>query len=670
MRTRNPNNTRSRRTTEGATSPRTAGSRGITFRDGITEAHPVRDLLVIGGVVTDNDDGTAILTIGDGDPGSSTPAVNTPITAALSNPPTQAELETAIGSAAGEAVGQSYVVTDDDTGRVYAVWSDGSRFDFVPIVSGSGSSSILSAATGSSNSLQGSATAAEYYNGYTYIAYMTAASDIAVRAWNHATATITAEVLVHNDISTDDNSAIPPPDSHDVPTLLVDPVDHKLMIFYSGHDGPALYMSVSDTSLDTDPDMSDGFTERDLDTELGSTSTGYTYTQCAALGNTIVIVFRSVVGTGGIHANAEWAFSTAAAGTRTFAAQTTLGKEPSHGMYLMMSQTGASRLDFIASSKSAFDEAGGSLFHFYMLDDGSVFDSTDTEITASLPLDTSDMTAVWTSNGTQRGWLGHVALGSDGIYRALLVEIETVSPLDARYVYSVLTGAWGSDEIVGTGSGAAFFSGVFEPGTANAVWLVKDDASTTEVFRYTTLDYGVTWTAQQITDASAEDNDTLIPVRNANPDLKVLWVLGSHAGNEVVDGDIWGAGVVSVEGLDAQRVVVIDDTALAEAIFRRTSGGDWQISRDLGSTWEDLGGGSPLTTKGDIHGFDTDDARIPAGADGTVLTADSGAALGVSWQTPSSGGAHYLVIASSHSTPLIFGDLVQASAGDDLIYTS
>ncbi len=36
----------------------------------------------------------------------------------------------------------------------------------------------------------------------------------------------------------------------------------------------------------------------------------------------------------------------------------------------------------------------------------------------------------------------------------------------------------------------------------------------------------------------------------------------------------------------------------------------------------------------------------------------------------SAGAAHYLVIASSHSTPLIFGDLVQTSAGDDLIYTS
>jgi hypothetical protein len=49
-----------------------------------------------------------------------------------------------------------------------------------------------------------------------------------------------------------------------------------------------------------------------------------------------------------------------------------------------------------------------------------------------------------------------------------------------------------------------------------------------------------------------------------------------------------------------------------------------------------LGGGgggttSPLTTKGDIYGYDTDNARIPIGADGLFLKADSGNSLGVVW---------------------------------------
>jgi hypothetical protein len=46
---------------------------------------------------------------------------------------------------------------------------------------------------------------------------------------------------------------------------------------------------------------------------------------------------------------------------------------------------------------------------------------------------------------------------------------------------------------------------------------------------------------------------------------------------------------------------------------------------------------SPLTTKGDVWGYSTLDARIPVGANNTVLTADSAQALGVKWATVSAG---------------------------------
>lgn len=46
---------------------------------------------------------------------------------------------------------------------------------------------------------------------------------------------------------------------------------------------------------------------------------------------------------------------------------------------------------------------------------------------------------------------------------------------------------------------------------------------------------------------------------------------------------------------------------------------------------------SPLTTKGDIIGFSTVNARIPVGTDGQVLTADSTQSLGLKWATAVSG---------------------------------
>lgn len=47
---------------------------------------------------------------------------------------------------------------------------------------------------------------------------------------------------------------------------------------------------------------------------------------------------------------------------------------------------------------------------------------------------------------------------------------------------------------------------------------------------------------------------------------------------------------------------------------------------------------SPLTTKGDVLGYSTVNARIPVGTDGQVLTADSTQTLGLKWSTPAGSG--------------------------------
>lgn len=49
------------------------------------------------------------------------------------------------------------------------------------------------------------------------------------------------------------------------------------------------------------------------------------------------------------------------------------------------------------------------------------------------------------------------------------------------------------------------------------------------------------------------------------------------------------------------------------------------------------GGTTPLTTKGDLLGYTTEEVRIPVGTDGQVLQADSTQAAGVKWATAGSG---------------------------------
>ena len=55
-----------------------------------------------------------------------------------------------------------------------------------------------------------------------------------------------------------------------------------------------------------------------------------------------------------------------------------------------------------------------------------------------------------------------------------------------------------------------------------------------------------------------------------------------------------------------------------------------------GGSFACLGSGttSPLTTKGDIYGYSSTNARVPVGTNGQVLVADSTQTLGVKWGTP------------------------------------
>lgn len=57
-----------------------------------------------------------------------------------------------------------------------------------------------------------------------------------------------------------------------------------------------------------------------------------------------------------------------------------------------------------------------------------------------------------------------------------------------------------------------------------------------------------------------------------------------------------------------------------------------QVGTDI--TIASSGGGttSPLTTKGDLYGYDTDNARVPVGASGSFLSADPNATLGVRYR--------------------------------------
>ena len=94
----------------------------------------------------------------------------------------------------------------------------------------------------------------------------------------------------------------------------------------------------------------------------------------------------------------------------------------------------------------------------------------------------------------------------------------------------------------------------------------------------------------------------------------------------------------------------------ANQVLRVNSGGtapEWATTSDQ----------TPLTTKGDLFGFDTADARIPVGTNGHILTADSTQSLGLKWAAPAGGGKVLQVVAATHSTETTSSSSTYADTG-------
>ena len=98
----------------------------------------------------------------------------------------------------------------------------------------------------------------------------------------------------------------------------------------------------------------------------------------------------------------------------------------------------------------------------------------------------------------------------------------------------------------------------------------------------------------------------------------------------------------------------------------------WNNTTQLWEAADSAGGSaSPLTTKGDLYGFDTDNARLGVGTDGQFLKADSTEATGLKWETLAGGGDMLstnnlsdVTSASTSRTNLGLGTAATSNTGD------
>lgn len=102
----------------------------------------------------------------------------------------------------------------------------------------------------------------------------------------------------------------------------------------------------------------------------------------------------------------------------------------------------------------------------------------------------------------------------------------------------------------------------------------------------------------------------------------------------------WTLGTGAQEHLDEHNQY--DHTDLAALTNGKVLGVEGGIIKQVDPS---AGDPSPLTTKGDLYGHDSADARVPVGANGLVLTADSAETLGVKWASAPGGGGGGMPVA-------------------------
>ena len=132
----------------------------------------------------------------------------------------------------------------------------------------------------------------------------------------------------------------------------------------------------------------------------------------------------------------------------------------------------------------------------------------------------------------------------------------------------------------------------------------------------------------------AADAGTVVSV-NSTSATTITVNTGLFAAGDTVTIQNWGSGAVTITAgtatVNTAGSLIVPQYDGGVLYFTSTSAAIY-------FDWVQAGATSPLTTKGDIWGYSTSDARIPVGANGTVLTADSAESLGLKWATPSSGG--------------------------------
>lgn len=352
---------------------------------------------------------------------------------------------------------------------------------------------------------------AVYYNGYTYIGWISSSGDVVIGKHDNATKIMTTSVL-HPNLEIDD---------HDNPSILIRP-DGRLMVFYSAHAGQQMYYRIS-----TNPgDISAWGSERTVPGDYR-----YTYPnpiQLPSEANKIYLFWRGN----------DWnpTFATSTDGLAWSTPKTLV--DTGSTSYIKYASNGTDTIHFAFTDSHPELVAVNNLYYarykngsFYRAD-GSLIKNI-----SALPLQTTEVDRVYNSQVTgQKAWVWDIAVDVNG--NPVIVYATFPSPNEHVYHYARWNGSGWEDHVITAAGGSIdesgndpYYSGgiILDHENRAVVYLSRQVGEAFEVEQWYTPDGGYTWRSNPLTTGSAEKNvRPFVPRNRPANGLAVLWLRGGY----------------------------------------------------------------------------------------------------------------------------------------------
>jgi len=387
-----------------------------------------------------------------------------------------------------------------------------------------------------------------YHDGKVYAGWNSKEGGIWVGTCDVATGAV-ERTCIHPNLEQDD---------HDTPSLLVRN-DGRLLVAYSGHGGPEMYLAVS-----TKPEDISAFepsrvlklnsVEANRHCYAGGLNT-YTYPSLFYLSEpgTLYLAWRGLDFKPNLSWSKDWGKTWTPGRIYVYPKKDAYkNKRP----YMKIATNGRDRLHFAFTDGHPRKEPENSIYYACLKD--GIFSKADGTAFCELnkvPFDVRDADVVYDARLTkEKAWVWDVAADAEG--HPVIVYVRFPNDTDHHYWYARWDGKrWMNHELV---SGGGWFpqtpegakerepnySGglVLDHDNPNVVYLSVPVNGVREIQKWTTTDLGTTWKKEAITSGSKRDNVRPFAIRHAPPGgPHVLWMtLNSYTHFTDFDSEIKG----------------------------------------------------------------------------------------------------------------------------------